>query len=120
MLPSNPSLNPSLKADCSSFVRGSALFNILSFGSHVSNAGSNLARNSSLSGSLQFVVYDHMFFHIHYQKFGMIKIFEILLKEVLLCSPRLLLFDQMYSKNRNVVKYNCNLKWLLIKKKFDG
>ncbi len=29
----------------------------------------------------------------------------------LLCSPRLHLFDQKYSKNSNIAKYNYNLKW---------
>ncbi len=29
-----------------------------------------------------------------------------------LCSPRLHLFNTKYSKNRNIVKYYCNLKWL--------
>ncbi len=43
------------------------------------------------------------------QKFGVHKIFNVF-KRLFLCPPVLLLFDQKYSKNSNIMKYYYNLK----------
>ncbi len=47
-----------------------------------------------------------IFIYSTVQKFGAGNIFET----SLLCSARLHLFDHKYSKNRNIVNNDCNLK----------
>jgi len=70
----------------------------------------SVSKSNSVS---PFVVLKNTIYNNSVQKFEVVKIFKNIFERNLLCSPRLHLFEQKYSKDSNIVKYYCNLNCFL-------
>ncbi len=73
-------------------------------GLSLSADGSYLLSNSMDNSGKPKCVFVHLCTHTTDQKFGVSMIFFYVFERSLLCSQRLHLFDQKYSKNINIVK----------------